>query len=71
MVLFGLNETKVSEENSKTIAFELLWGWQYSFNYLCHQNGRIWVSWNPEIVDVNVVSVSDQMIHTKVKIIQK
>ena len=69
--LFGLNETKVSEENSTSIAAELLWGWQHFFNYQSHQNGRIWVCWNPDIVEVTIVTVTDQMIHTKVKIIQK
>ena len=41
--LFGLNETKVREDNSESVASDLLRGWHFRFNYQSHPNGRIWV----------------------------
>ena len=40
-------------------------------NYGNHSNGRIWVFWNPEVLDVSEVLVIDQLIHVEVTIIQK
>ena len=69
--LLGLNETRVHQANSSIIANELLRCWKVVFNYISHPNGRIWVLWNPDIIEVEVIYISDQMIHVAVKIIQK
>ena len=69
--LLGLNETKVREENSKRISDALMQGWRARHNYQQHQNGRIWVLWNPDIVDVSILHMSEQVIHTKVTVTQK
>ena len=35
-----------------------------------HPNGRIWILWDPAIVNVQVLLSTDQIIHMKVTIIQ-
>ena len=69
--LFRIIETQVQQENSIQIANDLLRGWRYVFNYNHHPNGRIWVFWNPDILDVSVLLDSDQLMHVEVSIIQK
>ena len=69
--LLGLNETRVHKDNSFNIAESMLRGWRYIFNYNQHANGRIWVLWNPSIVEVTEIFSTDQIIHVEVRIIQK
>lgn len=35
-------------------------------NYEKHQNGRIWIFWNPKVIQVQKHSCTDQMIHCRV-----
>ena len=69
--LLGLVETKVRLEKSSFIFKNLLVGWQVLHNYNFNPSGRIWVLWNPEVVDVKLEYASDQIIHTHVTIIEK
>ena len=71
LCLVGLNETKVREENCSKIANDFLQGWRVRFNYNQHPNGRIWVLWNPEVIDACCIEKSEQVIHMKVTVIQK
>ena len=68
--LIGLNETRVLEENHHNIATSLMPGWRFITNYRYHYNGRVWVLWDPSILDINIVCMTDQMIHVAVTVIQ-
>ena len=56
--------------SSKSIQLttQTLPSWDTLFNYEHHPSGRIWVTWNPEILDVQSIYKSAQIIHTKVTI---
>ena len=69
--LFGLNETRVHQDNCSRVAEALLKGWKVLVNYNYHPNGRICVFWNSNLLDVYEVFVSAQMVHVQVTIIQK
>ena len=68
--LIGLNETRVLEENHYNIAAGLMPGWRFITNYSYHYNGRVWVLWDPSILDITTVCMTDQMIHVAVTVIQ-
>lgn len=58
-----LCETRVKEWNMKSI-MERCWGnLCWVSNHCKHPGGRILLLWNPDIVIVNVLSLSAQMIH--------
>ena len=68
--LIGILETHVQESNSLHISSGLLPGWRFKFNYSSHRGGRIWLAWNPNILDVQVLSSSDQLIHSQVTVLE-
>ena len=69
--LLGILETKVRASKSLKISRAILRHWSF-FNNNDHQsNGRIWVAWDPSILDVKVEYVSSQIIHTSVTIMGK
>ncbi|XP_071901209.1 uncharacterized protein [Coffea arabica] len=35
-------------------------------NYACHQNGRIWVFWDPSKASVKTIKLSSQFVHTEI-----
>ena len=69
--LLGINESRVHPAKSSKIINSLFKGWKYLDNYESHPNGRIWVLWDPSILEVTKLVVSTQMIHVAVHIIQK
>ena len=64
--LIALLETHVKKENaafiSKLVAPRFCW----IFNYECHQNGRIWLGWDPGVWSVSNVRIHSQHISCKV-----
>ena len=53
--IIGILETKVKRQSFPNIAKDLLRGWKVVSNHHCHHNGRIWIMWNPDIVDVDIL----------------
>ena len=70
VALLGINETRVKRSGSDRIVKDILRGWQFIHNYERHRNGRIWVLWDPGLLDVKVILSTSQMIHVEVTIIQ-
>ncbi|XP_074277793.1 uncharacterized protein LOC141601412 [Silene latifolia] len=41
--------------------------WDYVTNITCHPGGRIWLLWQPRMVFVDIIEMSDQLVHVKLK----
>ncbi|XP_058777111.1 uncharacterized protein LOC131651466 [Vicia villosa] len=61
-----LIETRVKQGQADTIRNKLHLGGKFIDNYSYHPNGRIWVHWDPNHIDLQVVTLSSQMIHMAV-----
>lgn len=57
-----LVETRVKQENSKKIVGKICRGWEFVNNYSTAVNGRIWVCWNPKMVQVTLLRQHEQAI---------
>ena len=71
IALIGLVETRVRRENIPPIMQNLMGGWQMLQNYNYHLGGKIWVLWNPEVLEVSPTLVTDQILHISATIIEK
>ena len=69
--LFGLNETRVRPSSGSRITRSLMRGWKSINNYNHHSNGRIWILWDPSVVDIDMIYSTSQVIHVTVLLIQK
>ena len=70
ITIMGLIETKVHEAQHQRIIQTMLPGWIFLTNYICHPNGRIWVLWNPSLVSIKSLSITDQVIHVEALFLQ-
>ncbi|XP_021863898.1 uncharacterized protein [Spinacia oleracea] len=61
--LVCLLETKVKAKNLGALYLNLLAGWAFTSNSMCHPVGRIILSWNPSEFQVNPYFCSSQLIH--------
>ena len=57
--LLGLNETRVHSSKSQNIIHSICPSWRSLTNYSSHPNGRIWVLWDPVVLDILLLSSSD------------
>ena len=71
MSFLSINETRVREGNNLAILRNLLPGRASVTNYTHHPGGRIWIFWDLNILTVQVVQRSEQIIHVQATIIQK
>ncbi|KAF8025231.1 hypothetical protein BT93_F2160 [Corymbia citriodora subsp. variegata] len=65
----GILETKVPADNFDVISSRLLLGWLWLANYEHSPRGRIWVGWNPLLVDFKLLLGTSQLIHGETKIL--
>ncbi|XP_056689967.1 uncharacterized protein [Spinacia oleracea] len=61
--LVGLLEHKVKLPNLGKLYQKVFYGWCFTSNASFHEGGTIIVAWNHGIFSVNIVAVSDQLIH--------
>ncbi|XP_058723318.1 uncharacterized protein LOC131595086 [Vicia villosa] len=61
----ALLETRVRNKNCGTIRKRLGFQWEFIDNYEHHNNGRIWLAWNPVEMKVIARDKSDQLIHSE------
>lgn len=61
--LIGIFETKVPEELFDTISSTFLRGWKWTANYEYAPCGRIWVGWDPSVVEFVPISLNQQAVH--------
>ncbi|XP_062118423.1 uncharacterized protein LOC133832049 [Humulus lupulus] len=64
--LVGLLETRVKAQNIGALYVRMFSGWCFTSNIAWHKGGRIMVSWNPLIFNVNILWCSSQLIHLEV-----
>ncbi|XP_058739150.1 uncharacterized protein LOC131611040 [Vicia villosa] len=58
-----LIETRVKPGQASTVRNKLNLGDNYLDNYSSHANGRLWIHWNSNNVDIQVRASTSQMIH--------
>ncbi|XP_062118643.1 uncharacterized protein LOC133832295 [Humulus lupulus] len=61
--LVGLLETKIKASNLGALYLRVFSGWCFTSNNAWHDNGRIVVSWNPFMFNVDILQCSSQLIH--------
>ncbi|XP_058783939.1 uncharacterized protein LOC131658687 [Vicia villosa] len=66
VICLALFETHVKMNNCSQIRKKLGFNWEYTDNYDCHTNGRIWLAWNPLVWSMTIIEKSGQFIHTEV-----
>lgn len=64
-------ETKVKQGNSARVSRHVNKKWSWVFNYEHHDNGRVWIGWDPSIWHVSVQSKSSQHITCFITFIEK
>ncbi|XP_020245216.1 uncharacterized protein LOC109823347 [Asparagus officinalis] len=60
--LIGLLETKLHENKLKRIVMQITKDWKWTSNVHEARNGRIWILWDSDIFNVQVLSSTDQHI---------
>ncbi|XP_077226303.1 uncharacterized protein LOC143859508 [Tasmannia lanceolata] len=68
--LLCLTETRATENKLAPYLFELAPGWKCVTNYQYVVNGRIWVIWNPGVINFIPIFISDQCIHGRAQLLQ-
>ena len=64
--LLGLNKIRAQQCKHKAIIHLICPSWMYLTNYSSHPNGRIWMMWDPTVLDVLLLYSSDQVIQVQV-----
>lgn len=62
-VIAVLIETRVKIHNAVKVRNKIGHHWQVIDNYEKHNNGRIWVLWNENKINVNLTASSNQYVH--------
>ncbi|XP_019260386.1 PREDICTED: uncharacterized protein LOC109238392 [Nicotiana attenuata] len=65
--LFEILETKIKRTKAQQASLNLCTGWSFSTNLHKHPRGRIWLLWKPHIYEVDIITVTAQIIHCQVK----
>ena len=64
--LFSCFETRVKGIKMGPLYLNLCPGWCFTTNISQHKNGRIIVGWDPDAFEVNIISMSPQLVHCHV-----
>ncbi|GAV89527.1 Exo_endo_phos domain-containing protein, partial [Cephalotus follicularis] len=67
VAFLGLLETTVRSLNMERVARGLVKGWKCVSNHKDSLLGRIWVLWNPGLVNFRVAAISRQAIHGELR----
>ncbi|XP_030442342.2 uncharacterized protein LOC115664561 [Syzygium oleosum] len=65
----GILETKINQSLFEKISIGLLPGWVWTANYNYSPRERIWIGWKPYEVDLQVISLSSQVIHGHIRVL--
>jgi len=63
--ILGLLETKVKIPKVETIASKIFPCWRWHHNFYQNVKGRIWLAWKPSAYNLDVIFMTDQLIHCK------
>ena len=66
--LLGILETKVRYGRRSHLARELLPGWSFLYNYNVTSHGRIWATWDPSVLSIQLLRSSVQLLHLSVSV---
>lgn len=69
MSCVGILETKVNPSLFAKISAGLLPGWRWTSNDSHSHQGRVWIGWKPQAVELTVCSMSSQVTHCHVRLI--
>ncbi|KAL9227927.1 hypothetical protein vseg_003561 [Gypsophila vaccaria] len=61
--LFGLLETRVRRSNLNKVLANMDTKWSICTNYFQHPGGRIWMLWNPMVIQVLSLETESQAIY--------
>src|SRR3954465_3426553 len=65
--IIALLDTRVKKDNASKIRLNFGKDWSYLDNYSHHNNGRIWLMWKSQVVQINLVCEEEQFIHVEVR----
>lgn len=65
-----LIETRVKRNKANSIRERLQLPNNYLDDYNCHENGRVWIEWDRNKVDIKHITSSSQFIHVEVHDVQ-
>lgn len=65
--LVALLETRVKRRNFLKTFQNCFGGWLFLNNYYVASNGRIWVTWNPVVLNVQLLVVHEQYLHLSIR----
>ena len=68
--LVCLVETRVRWINKPLVVNSVFKEWDMLDNYNSHGLGRIWVGWDPRIINISKISETDQIIHCQACILE-
>ena len=63
VAIMGIMETKLNHQALEGIARTKFVGWRVANNFSHHPNGRILIIWKEELVRLDIVETTDQVIH--------
>ncbi|KAL9227740.1 hypothetical protein vseg_003392 [Gypsophila vaccaria] len=69
--LFGLLETRVKSNNMNKVVPNVCCGWSFCTNIYAHPGGRIWMLWNPAVVQLSAIECDPQSTHSYVTVLSK
>ncbi|XP_060203004.1 uncharacterized protein LOC132631444 [Lycium barbarum] len=64
--MVGLVENKIKVTKIDNVANMLFGGWNFLTNLEHHYNGRVWLTWRPDLFQINLVSSNAQAITCQV-----
>ena len=66
--IFAILESHVSQSRLQELCIKVFKGWDWTSNgSFCSSGTRIVLGWNVDVVDLNVVAMTDQVIHTFIR----
>lgn len=70
MDLLAILEHKVTAQNEKKIIQKIVHGWKWISKYIINNKGRIWLVWDPRVVEFILIEMVAQYIHGQVRIFE-
>ncbi|KAH0761484.1 hypothetical protein KY290_017557 [Solanum tuberosum] len=61
-------EHKIKENTTHGIVKKIVPGWKYEANYEYSNKGRIWLLWNPQLIECVILSKYEQYIQGRLKL---
>ncbi|KAK4709753.1 hypothetical protein R3W88_004266 [Solanum pinnatisectum] len=66
--IIAVLEHKIKEKLAEKVLQKIATGWKWEANYEYIDKGRIWLLWNPTVLDCKILGKSDQYIYSSVEV---